>query len=489
MNATHAIIDLSTNAHVVTGIGADLFGRSDLLGQPTRYKLVTLAVSNNNSPAPAPERIIVPGTSIDPVGKARIEAAEEAMRSTGLAPSATWFAAGTDMLECGEQVFHAEVRKVTDMLPAEVALDAAIAFIASQKRRDCVIDDLGDLTYRDGCLVRADGHKARLSTHALTQLFRRYPEVKWSDRWATAMSESARDAAINDGIDRWKQMVKDNVVAPRASMLRVMTAKDDRIIYAVVGPTYPARLSDADAILAVVKGKVQGMGARAEIVIDPNTSRLVGRVAWADTTIVNPKVGDIFNATITFTSRDDAGGRFRGNAGVIRVRCINCSLSETSFGEGDAIHRSAKAVLDAAGRVVANTDKIQPLLRLWGYLRGSECAVEVERENADGDNETVTLTKPEEIATALCSDGEYLAAGLRDAGIARDVAVEIILRGWTTTEAEGDTDGSIADVVNAVTRAAQDRALDRFQQHAMEIAGGRLVKLFATPLLNAAEAK
>jgi len=506
--ATHAIVDLSTNAAVVTGSGADMMQRSDLLSQPTRYALraVTpptaperVVVGSGSAPQPSitvptavtvAARNIVPGVTIDREAEARIESDLSTLDECGLKRPDKWFAAGTDMLDVGHSTYHA-LHQGYDELPAfREAAEAAISKIEAEHRRDVVVTLDGNRPPRldtDGRLHIGD-ESVVVSADGWRAMARMLPEVlpgqSGEKSWLVQMSASARAAAVTDAFDRHASAVKLGAKT-RKVMLRLRD--DDKVgpaLWSVNGPRYPGRPTDADAVLrrmiGMVDGTPDGSTARGSVVIDPNTSRMTAEVVWWNTTIVNPAVGDVFRAFVRGSTRDDGLGAYYGAGGVEAIRCINCSTAESVAEVIRGIHRSVDGVLRAVDATAAARDMITPLLRKWGYVADRDMTLTVVETDPDSGEEVErTLVSPDEIFAAICADGDLLGACLKDAGILRDSAVEILLSAHKDETAVGRMDGSALDIVRAIAKAAQHRSLDVFQRAAMERGSGQLLAILA----------
>jgi hypothetical protein len=487
---THQIID-GNGKSIVQGIGADLFARADLLSKPG-YKLVALTPTDAApvaAPFPGstfgvqtPPPAKVTGQVTDMAAKARIDADRAAVVACGLKAPEVWFTPGTDMMDCGEQTYFGLKKGYDDLRSFRESAMEGVRFIESLNRTDHVVafDGANVPTVDGNGNLHVNGHEIRMTAEGLTALLAWFPEVFPSGKsWALQMGPKALGASITDGFERYAAMVARTNGKGKRVQLRVQGPADNRALWTVVGPKYPGRATDADAILkrmvAMVDGTPDGGKARGSVTIDPNTSRLNAEVVWWNQHIgANPKVGDVFRAFVRATSRDDGKGAYSGSGGIEAIRCINCSLAESVMEVIRGIHRSEAGVMAAVDATAKAVDMVSPLIQRFAVVAEVDCALNVEQDGA-----TVTLENPADIYGVICADGELLGDVLKDAGIARDAMVEMLLTAHKGEQAEGRMDGSLADIVRATAKAAQDRKLDVFQRAAIEAGSGRLLRILS----------
>jgi hypothetical protein len=426
-------------------------------------------------------RVKIAGQTVNESAKARIETMNAAAKAAGFGFDGTLYAFGTDMMECGKDRFHSLVREYADQ---DLFVDVGaqfIAAVANEHRRDIVINDMSTAKLDADGWLRVDGRKTKLSAGGLVMLMQRFASVFPSARaWATVMSPDARAMAITDGFARLGKLTGTS----KGAMLRVRDDAEtgEPLVWACVGPSFPGRTSDADEIVRGIIADLRERGvakdARGIIDYDRPTSRMQAKILYSAEHVTDPAVGDVFRGGIVASTRDDGGGKLRAMSFLERVRCINCTTNEASITEGERIHRgNGAAIVQAAVAAVARgNDRLQPIIDGWRELRNVAFALEV-----DG----VEVTEVDAVFAAAVDHPDLLAAGLKDAGIGRDVAVEMLLSGWQLGEADGDNTGSMADLINAVTRAAQSKELDAFQRFAMERASGMLIPILAGPAASA----
>jgi hypothetical protein len=476
------IIDLTGNPIATSADGGTLFARLADLNGPrgdAGYTLrrVPAAPPVETTPAaPAPvevDRVVIPGKTIDEAGAARIAATRAILTASGIAVPEAWFSAGTDMLPAGEAVFHSIARDFDSQIPFRDAAELAINGIRGQNRRDVIVDpgDVSRIRLEDGWL-RINGRRARIGMSALRDLMGKYSEVfPAAGRWASVMGRAALEASIADGFDRWGH--RDAADRPVQLRIRDHGVTGEPVVWAVVGAQYPGRPTDADAVLRAMLAQVgNDRTVKGEVTLNPNTGELTARAVWMDRTIKNPKVGDIFQATLIARTRDDAKGAFSGNGGITAIRCINCSLAQSTFGEGRGIHRS-QASIDKAVRSAFNGFRKQAddLLSHWGYLTAAELEVE--------DDDGTPIAAPEEALVKLGETDSDVVAALSGVGVDAPIMGEMLRAAYVGERDAGRMDGSLADVVRAIAKMGQDRRLDNQQRIEAEIASGRLIPILA----------
>ncbi len=435
-----------------------------LFEKPLTFEETAIAAKVTLAPVP---RVEIAGKTVDAVAKIEIDAEERAARSAGFAREAGWFGNGTDMMAEGVAKYHEYARGFEAMGDAEQVLTERINQVIGERRRDVVVDGADIRRIRlsdDGLLSFGNGRKARLTEQAFKQLASRYTGACLDLDWARKMSPGIRGGAVSEGLASLS-------ASQLGSMFRIREQDGEPTIYALVGPEYPGRKTDADAILREILRQVAGTGAKAEVTIDPNTTRLQGRIVWSKSMARDPKVGDTFQASIVFSSRDDAQAFLRIWGALLRILCINCTVAEEAAGMEKLRHSKSATTVKVGAMIDGARAKIEPMLNLWGKTSKLDPVIDLGNDKSLSD----ILSKPADIFAELWSNGDLLAKCLKDIGIARDLAAEVCLRGWNTNAANGDQSGSWNDLVNAVSKAAQDRELDRFQRFGMERAAGQLV--------------
>lgn len=419
------------------------------------------------TPTPAPVRQMAQGTAgvtVNEGARTQILREEEIARRAGFALARPYFPPGTDMMQMGLDRF-ATIAKEHAALPD--AFEAAIGMrdaIRNEQRVDRVVDASTLRVTSAGELVIPGGPSAPMTRHALEQLLGRFPRVFPSARqWALEMGVSARAAALNDGFERLKGAEK------RGIMLRTRTIDGAPQVFATVGRGYTGRSTDGDQILGTIASRLKGTGARAEALYDRETTRIIFRWSWNKQVHAGSKtaVGTLHNVGGVATSRDDAMGKWRCEGSIIRVVCINCTIAESRVLEGERVHRgSGEAFLTQVSSDVGSVmERAQPLLDAWRVLGDLPAAMIVDDVEVNG---------ADEVFNALL-DGEILAVSLKDAGIGRDLGLELLLRNHKLEP--GD---SMQAIANAITRAAHDRELDAFQRLGMERAAGVLIPALAS---------
>lgn len=433
---------------------------------------MTVAAAATVTPSVAPQRVVVPGKTVDVVGAGRIAEQEAAAKAAGFQLPPTWFAAGTDMLDCGVARFRTLAKEHADLPYARAVFAEAAERFRAERRRDVVINDMAGAVLDATGTLRINGRTVGLTMAGLKALMARFPSLGWNYNWAEKMSPDARAMAITDGFAR----LRNASDSERACMLRVRDGRDGSPqLYAVVGPKFPGLATDADKCLMEM-ARVVASDARGEVLYNPETTEIIARATYNAPITLDPKVGDVFRGGIVATTRDDGRGKWRGSSSLTRIICINCTIAESNVDDGARVHRGNGEgfMRDIAQIMNSGMERIAPITIAFRDLRALQAQVMVEDENGG----EVAL-HDREILPALADGlafpgGDALALALKDAGIARDTAVELLLRSFD--QEPGDDFASIA---NAVTRMAHQRELDAFQRFAVERASGILIPAFA----------
>lgn len=471
---THRLID-AAGAVYFAGSSADCF-----VEQGKHPRPATLRFERIGTPTPTPAREVRPlATTPAPCVVALVTADEAraaadiaadvaALAAGGLAPDETYFAPGTEMLEVGVDRYWSLRRPVEACAPVADEARALVARIGSEERRDVVVDadKLGRATFDAGGHLTIPGVSGgvRLNRKSLGDLLSRNSDVFPSAKaWALSMGAEALAAAVTDGFRRG---AKADTLKDSTFRTRNHAETGERVVWAVVGPKYPGRLTDADQSIPKIVRALSLENARGEWTYDPMTAAVEFTGTWVKPITV-PRVGEIWQGYVKLRTRDDGQGRIWVSAGGRRILCVNCT--EAPF-DGEAlgqIHRGTpeevirKAIEEGRGRMA----QIRPLLERWGVL------ADVVGELQIGE-ETVTGT---DALTAMCLAPDMLGRTLKAEGIAIDSYVAA-----THAAFEVEPGDSVLALLNAVTRSAHEaRFLDAAQRWAIERRAGQLVRILA----------
>jgi len=348
--------------------------------------------------------------------------------------------------------------------------------IRAEERTDAQVGDAKSLRLLpDGTLSRGKG-SLQLEPNALKGLVSRFPKA-FPGAWQFLSLLHADDRAevVNAQLSRLHEFYGDD---ERNLRLRCRQLNGTWQAFAAVSPSYMPM--DADKVLSTYVEAFDRLGLpdpRGAIAYNGETTDVTIRASWHAPVTFRPSVGDVFESGITGKTNDAGLGSHMGGQSFTRVICINCTTG--TFG-GDSMRRvhkgSRKEDLTAQGLerirqdvqtlVVQSGDAAKFFLDSWGILRETP----INKVTVGGKR----YTDPRAMLRALVSSGDL------DADIARDVMVESLLRGFDAEQGE-----TLADVFNAVTRAAHEGMLDDIQRWRVERAAGALLPVLASRAVDA----
>jgi len=231
--------------------------------------------------------------------------------------------------------------------------------------------------------------------------------------------------------------------------------------FRAVSATYPTT-AQADKVLRGVADALKGEGMRGSVVYDPASTRVRWEAAWMAPQEIDPRVGDVLRVGVAGSTADAANGGFRVSMAATRILCVNLTIADAYLA---AFRRAHRGNLDGVVPEIVATIRAVPeafaaFARDWKITR----ATDVSKVSLFGQ----TYKDVPTALTALAERGEI------DAGVARDVMVEALLNAYKAEE--GDT---LADLLNAVTRAAHEAQWSEFSRAALEHRAGELMPVFA----------
>ena len=393
----------------------------------------------------------------------------EAIKAQGFALPDPWFAAGTRMMQVGVDTYKATYGKWESRPLASESMRATAQRIREERRTDFVVR-IGDLRMdssgglgRRGLRSSPIEHTAWPRIYSMLQGVGVIPD---GVKLLAALDPATRAQVVNErlaSLDPDKEVkigLRRNASTGGWSVFRATSAR------------YPTD-GQADVILDGLASQI-GEDWRGSVVYNTSTTD----VSFNATTMMNPAsldpaVGDVFRAGIKGGTNDAASGRFHIVPFAGRIICINCTVMDAYAPGYSRIHRgSMEDALEAAASVAEKAAGVLPRFADdWSILRETSVTampweVIVGSRSAD---------KVEDVPSALRA---LVVAGEVDHGTARDALVEHLLASYA---AEPGT-GTVADVINAVTRAAHERLVDGCKRDTLERQAGALVPAFANLL-------
>jgi hypothetical protein len=411
-------------------------------------------------------------------GKAqKITERAEAIKAAGFALPDPWFAPGTRMMQIGVDTYKATYAEWAERPAAEDAMRAVAQRIREERRTDYTVR-IGDLRMdNDGCLGRKGG-PARPIEHSA---------------WGRVYSALQGVGVLPDGV----RLLESLDPATRALVVNERLAaldpdKEVQIgvrrnptggwsVFRVTSTRYPTD-GQADVILDGMADRIAGLDWRGSVLYDTGSTDVrFDATTMASPASLDPAVGDVFRAGVKGSTNDAAGGRFVITPFAGRIICINCTMMDAYAPGYSRIHRGSMVdALDASEVVVSKAVSILPMfVDDWSVLRDTTVtAMPWERVVGRKSAEEV-----EDVPTALRA---LVHAGRVDHGTARDALVEHLLASYAAEPGNG----TVADVINAVTRAAHERLVDQCKRDTLERQAGALVPAFARIVTGqAAEAR
>ena len=339
---------------------------------------------------------------VDPEAKARIEAQHATLNGAGVTVNASQqvAASGTRMMQIGYETQAARAREHGDKLRATEAIDAIVACVEAEKRRDVVVsaaDVARNLTSNGKLTV----YEHRLSVNAVRGLSARcespmsaYVLGLYERIVGYVSAAKALEAVKDDGtkpsaadLDRAKTL-RGQAHDDRAKMADVlryelMRAGDTRMtlrmrdagpvdVYAALGPAYGR--ADAPDVLPKVRDSLPS-DARATWSYDPVSTAWELRASiWTLTPVAEQAIGEAFEGWVSYRSKDNGGGRLHGGGGVTLLRCYNASVYEALGATVARVHRG-KILDDVAAMTRGALSAIDALCEAWGRTRNAEVEI------------------------------------------------------------------------------------------------------------------
>lgn len=423
------------------------------------------------APAPAPEP--------EPV-KASTRIAEDVAFLEGKGWAAelpsTWFDPGTEMLQIGKDTFRSKAKRHAELPPIREAFAPVIQAIREEDRKSYMVDAATLRMTPDGKIHTA-GRPASgavpIEPEAVWQILSRFnsgtspksPAFPSARPLLQILEGDLRAEIFNRQISRLEALGYDET--SRGVSIGTRVINGSRQIYRAMSRSYldmPVS-SILEAYLQVFDDYASHLpDARGVVDYDPSTTLATWSATWHAPKDFDAHVGDVFEVGIKGRSGDTGNSAHHGGLSFTRVICVNCTIADWTADGVNRRHRGSRVRTAAAARAAGLERVRKDVLRTAAGLQdAAEYFLDrwgVLRSKAAGD--VVDMTTPE---TAMAGAHKILA-GL-DKEAARDVSVEMLLQGY-----EFERGDRLADVVNAVSRAASHGLLDAIQRDRAERAAG-----------------
>lgn len=376
-------------------------------------KLERAACEPDNDPSPP----VAPG-AISKVAADRVATHESWLDEAGFSLPPPIYAPGTKVLAVGDDNFRLERQRVESLPRFEDAAARVLHQISQEDRCDLpvklseiVMNDVGEL------LVNDRPFAMRVEPSA----FRQFVTAAGIGSGASYLAEKCAPMLRARNVNRQVRALPERDLVLRTRL----TPDGRRAIYAAVTPKYAP--VDSHLVLLAV-GELLA-DSRAEMIYDGSGIR--ANALWMPDQVVDLAAGDIFKVGVRIESDDTGRGRIRVSGVVWRNRCLNLIvIAEGEVETVSVVHKGSpeRILLEVKNGVERARSTVGRFLEAWGHAR------------------TVKIA-PEDTLRAWVDEKRLYPWGLRE----RDLVVQSLLRAWE--KEPGDT---LADAVNAVTRAAHE---------------------------------
>jgi hypothetical protein len=317
----------------------------------------------------------------DEQAKARIEAQHAALNASGVAVDSAeqFYATGTRMADIGYQNQAARKREHEAKGLARDKASELASIVLAEKRRDIEttaaalarqIKTNGKLTAGGFALNEQAirGLLARCESPALGYVLGIRDRIRSAVavRDANPDQRDALQASIGADKERLAETLRHELAMAGSVSLKMRVRESRGDCYAIVSPSYvPA---DAPEVLAGIVDDLP-RDARATYAYDAvSTTWELRASVWTPTPVAEQAVGEAFEGYVSFRSRDNGAGAFRGGGGVILIRCLNASTYEAASSEMRRRHTGA-IMVDVAAVLKHGMKAIDALCQAWGVAR------------------------------------------------------------------------------------------------------------------------
>ena len=397
---------------------------------------------------------------------------------------ATWFDAGREMMQIGKRTFRSKAKLHGDTPPIREGWSPAMTAIRAEDRKSYMVDASTLRMTDDGKIYtagRSPAGAAPIEPAAFYSLIGRFNSANGGKRptfpRSRALLEALDPDVRADVFNRQVQNLERFGYDEDARMVNLghRVIDGQRQIYRAVSTAYLDM--PVDLILEEYLGFFEDYAshlpdARGVVDYDPSTTLATWSATWHAPETFEASVGDVFEVGIKGRSGDTGNSAHDAGLSFTRILCVNCTVADWIADGVNRRHRGSRSRSLSATRSLGLQRVRQDVARV---TRGVEEAAEyfldrwgVLRSTAASD--VVNMESPVKAMT----DAHKILAGL-DKAAARDVTVEMLLKGYAFEG--GDR---VADVVNAVSRAASHGLLDAIQRDRAERAAGAFALAMAT---------
>jgi hypothetical protein len=370
----------------------------------------------DDDPEPTP-----PG-GVSAIAQQRIQRQEEWLDKNGFHVAPPLYAPGTRVVELGDQNFKMERRRIESM-PLFPDAAAAVGYQVAKEQRQDLDLPLASLHMDEDGSLWAEGERLEMERGSFFQL----ATAAGFGMGARYLAEKCDPLLRAENVNA--QLLK---AGKRAIRLRTRRGEDGgRRVFATVTPTYA--VVDTHQVLDMVTDVLTD--SRAEMLYDG--TGVHATALWMPDSVVDLAAGDIFKSGVRVETDDTGRGRIRVTGVVWRNQCLNLIvIAEGEVETVSLVHRGDPERILSIVRdgVEMARSRVADFLESWGHARTVKVNVE-------------------ELLREWVEERKVQVRGVRSAA-ERDAVVKALLTSWQ--QEPGDT---LADAVNAVTRAAHEHPL------------------------------
>ena len=433
--------------------------------------------------ASQPEPVTVTPRTAEDTQKAHQMARDYIESRGGETRAATWFPPGTEMMDVGKDTYRMRARLHADSAPVREEWQPVIDKVCGENRRMSGVVDLSDCRITDAsqgggfAIYQAGKGKTPMDLEwmAVEQLIGAVSKAMPGS--LSRMLHTMPRGEFVDLVNRQLARAGDHVSSTDAR-IQHRTHNGRRSAFSVVSPSYmPMPL---DHILTTAATELERIGdrlgfeARGEVRYNPTTTLATYKATWHAPESFAARVGDPVEVGLKGGTGGAGNGFHRLDQQLTLIRCINCTLMTWAAlalkrrHSGSKTRSAAQNLAVGMSRVRADVfavvdgleEGVQTFGGLWGILKDTP----INAVALAGDRHTDVR----EALEAMVEKGQI------GKGIARDALVESLVGGFNREP--GD---SLADLVNAVTRAAHEGMVSDIQQWQMERDAGDLMVVLA----------
>lgn len=397
----------------------------------------------------------VAGGDISAMAARRIVRQEKALKKVGIALPPPVYAPGTRVLPVGDANFQVSRRKWEDSPEIIDSLRTLWRLIRREERHERIIKLSGMKMLDDGAVNWGDG-PVYLEALALKQLLKRAGVFPNGSSYLASVEPDLR--AYN-----WKKRVSKigNIKAKVRIRRNPLTGRF--AVFALVSPTYGTM--DIDELSTNMAPAFDGSGLRGSVLYDSGHTNLRIDGRWHADHVIDLAAGDVFQVGVQVRTNDSGLGSVYVHATALRNLCLN--LLVLAMGKAALYRRIHQGDMSEVGHEVRTAighaqAQFDTFATEWGILRQTPI-------------EAVLDTK-----TKSLDDLFRNIAPTLDSGVRRDAMVELLLNNY-----KAEPGGTLADVINAVSRSHLSSQIDQYRREKIEAKGRELVHLFAKKAADA----